>query len=440
MCGVQLMACLYNKPHRPRLSTPLFGRWPELQIDSMARKTPTYPDAFMTNDPATLNQQGMLALRQGDAAGAIKAFAAAVAADPAEAILHYNLANAYALAGNAAEQLEALNAALDCDPYMPHALLSRGKLAEAQGFATAALSDFKRLLAAVPEGDTTGGPGFQAGLVHARAAVARDTANLAKRLDAVQAEADAAATPADAERFRHAVDLQLGRRRAYVHQPLVLNYPYLPAIQFFDRGLFPWLSQLESATPIIREELKALLSKGGGGFAPYVRYPRGAPVNQWSELNHSNAWAATFFIEHGVPNPAMREHCPQTAALLETLPLFNLPGRGPVAFFSLLKPGTVIPPHTGATNIRSIVHLPLIVPQGCTFRVGNETRPWIECEAFVFDDTIDHEAKNPTTELRALLIIDTWNPFISEAERQLIGNWMRELDAHGQGPGNFSAA
>lgn len=394
----------------------------------------------MNADPSALNQQGMDALRRGDAAGAVKAFAAAVAADPEAAILHYNLANAYGLAEKTTAQLEALNAALDRDPYMPHALLSRGQLAERQGLTAAALSDFKRLLAIVPDGETGGGSGFQAGLAHARNVVAADTAGLAARLEAVVAGSAADTTPAEAERFRHAVDIQLGRRRTFVHNPLVLTYPYLPAIQFFDRALFPWLAQLEAATPVIRDELKALLEAGGDGFAPYVRYPRGAPVNQWGDLNHSDSWAAAFFLEHGLPNPAMREHCPKTAALLDVLPLLDLPGRGPVAFFSLLKPNTRIPPHTGATNLRSIVHLPLIVPEGCTFRVGNETRPWIEGEAFAFDDTIEHEAINPTEHLRAVLILDAWNPFISLAERDLIRDWMLELDAHGQGLAGFSAA
>lgn len=394
----------------------------------------------MSKDPVALNSQGMMALQQGNAAAAVAAFTAAVAADPAAAILHYNLANAHALAGNPAAQMEALNAALDRDPYMPHALLARGVLAEEQGDRTAALADFQRLLAAMPEGETGGGPNFQAGLAHARAALAAEAAALAARLDASLSDAIAQAPAAEAERFRHAVDVQLGRRRTYVHQPLVLNYPYLPAIQYFDRALFPWLPQLEAATPVIRAELQALLASGGGGFAPYVRYPRGAPVNQWSALNHNDAWAACFFIEHGVPNPAMREHCPQTAALLDTLPLLDLPGRGPVAFFSLLKPNTRIPPHTGATNIRSIIHLPLIVPEGCVFRVGNDTRPWIEGQAFAFDDTIEHEALNPTNELRAVLIIDAWNPFIGAAERDLIRRWVRELDAHGQGLAGFSAA
>ena len=35
---------------------------------------------------------------------------------------------------------------------------------------------------------------------------------------------------------------------------------------------------------------------------------------------------------------------------------------------------TRIPPHTGSTNARITVHLPLVVPLGCRFRVGAETR------------------------------------------------------------------
>jgi aspartyl/asparaginyl beta-hydroxylase (cupin superfamily) len=102
------------------------------------------------------------------------------------------------------------------------------------------------------------------------------------------------------------------------------------------------------------------------------------------------------------------------------MPLCRIPGRAPAVFFSILKAGKTIPPHTGVTNVRAIVHLPLIVPEGCTFRVGGETRSWAEGEASVFDDTIEHEAHNPTAEDRAILILDVWNPYLSEAERAMI--------------------
>lgn len=390
----------------------------------------------MADDPAQLNSAGLNALRQGDAATAAALLARAAAADPASPLLWYNLATAHRARGDAAAEGKALDTALDRDPYFDHALLARGRIHEEAGNDRAALGYYQRLLAAhdpkVPHG-----PGFAAGLAQARGFVVDHTNRLGARLDAALAPAIAAVDADQSLRFRHFVDASLGRRTIYTHQPLVLHYPYLPADQFLARRHFPWLPELEAATPVIRAELQALLAAGGDGFAPYVAYPAGAPVNQWAELNHSDAWAAQFFIHHGIPQPVLRAKCPQTAALLDRLPLFDLPGRGPVAFFSLLKPKTRIPPHTGATNIRSIIHLPLIVPPDCLFRVGNETRPWVEGEAFAFDDTIEHEATNGSDQLRAVLILDAWNPHLTLAERDMLRAYVATLEASGDGPAGF---
>ncbi|HEX8512726.1 MAG TPA: aspartyl/asparaginyl beta-hydroxylase domain-containing protein, partial [Allosphingosinicella sp.] len=37
-----------------------------------------------------------------------------------------------------------------------------------------------------------------------------------------------------------------------------------------------------------------------------------------------------------------------------------------------------------------------------------------------FDDTIEHEAWNRSDQLRAILIFDVWNPYITEVERGLL--------------------
>ena len=62
----------------------------------------------------------------------------------------------------------------------------------------------------------------------------------------------------------------------------------------------------------------------------------------------------------------------------------------------------------------------LILPAQCRFRVGNRTRDWRMNEAWVFDDTIEHEAWNDSDEVRVILIFDVWNPLLSEAERKLV--------------------
>ncbi len=382
----------------------------------------------MADDPAQLNSTGLRALNQGDAATAVALLRRAVAADDASALLWFNLSTAYNASGDRAAEADALDQALTRDPYLSHALFARGHHLETGGDTAAALEMYTRLLAALDPREQHG-PGFTAGIAHARAIVAAAADALAARLATALTPALTDIAPQDRLRFEHCVEIGLGRRRVYHQEPLVLTYPYLPAEQFLARAHFPWLAELEAATPFIRAELQALLAAGGEGFAPYVTYPAGVPVNQWAQLNHSDAWAAQFLIQHGVPQDGVRARCPQTAALLDRLPLFDCPGRGPVAFFSLLRPRTHIPPHTGATNIRTIIHLPLIVPEACSFRVGNETRHWVEGEAFAFDDTIEHEAINGSDQLRAVLIIDAWNPHLGPAERDLLRTYVATLDA-----------
>jgi aspartyl/asparaginyl beta-hydroxylase (cupin superfamily) len=153
-------------------------------------------------------------------------------------------------------------------------------------------------------------------------------------------------------------------------------------------------------------------------------------MDQWRPLNRNPDWTAIHLLEKGKRNEANARHCPQTMALLDRLPQPQVPGASPNAMFSLLAPKTAIPPHVGIGNTRLVCHLPLIVPEGCWFRVGAETRYWQRGEAFVFDDTIEHEALNPSDQLRVVLIFDVWAPELTEVEREavaaLIGSFQSE--------------
>jgi aspartyl/asparaginyl beta-hydroxylase (cupin superfamily) len=160
-------------------------------------------------------------------------------------------------------------------------------------------------------------------------------------------------------------------------------------------------------------------------FAPYIAYPKGAPVNQWGELNHSRKWSSLWLWKDGARQDAVCERCPQTAALLESLPMCRQDGFAPTAVFSALQPHTHIPAHTGSSNVRLLTHLPLILPGPARFRVGNTVRDWKMGEAWVFDDTIDHEAWNDADQMRVILIFDIWNPYLTEAEQTLITAMMQ---------------
>jgi len=61
-----------------------------------------------------------------------------------------------------------------------------------------------------------------------------------------------------------------------------------------------------------------------------------------------------------------------------------------------------------------------VIPEGCRFRVGADVRTWKKGHAWVFDDSIEHEAWNDSDEIRIILIFDIWNPLLSLAERDLV--------------------
>jgi aspartyl/asparaginyl beta-hydroxylase (cupin superfamily) len=230
------------------------------------------------------------------------------------------------------------------------------------------------------------------------------------------------------------VDAALGQRRVYTNECHGLCYPFLPADEFFDDQHFPWFTDLTASTNAIRAELVELIKDPGEALRPYVRMESGIGENLWSELDNSLDWGAIFLWEYGEPNQPVLDRCPETARVLDALPGAKIPGRAPSAFFSMLKPHTRIPPHTGVTNTRAIIHLPLIVPAGCGFRVGGEVRPWVEGKPFAFDDTIEHEAWNDSDELRTVLIFDVWNPHLTERERDVIVRYYEAADAAGYNP------
>ena len=66
------------------------------------------------------------------------------------------------------------------------------------------------------------------------------------------------------------------------------------------------------------------------------------------------------------------------------------------------------------------MHLPLVVPPNCRFRVGHDRREWVEGTAWAFDDTIEHEAWNESDQARAILIVDAWNPYLTADECELL--------------------
>lgn len=371
------------------------------------------------SQPQLRNALGLAALAAGDAGEAIRHFTAATEADPTATALWMNLAKAQRLAGDDEAERRALEQVLAIDQVHLMALIRLAELHERRGELGSAIDRWNVALGFLVQfSDPT--PELSQVIDHGRAFLSGQRQALADALDEGLAEAFDGASERDRGRASAACDMMTGRREMLPNKCHGFFYPYLPHDEFFDRAHFPWLDRLEAATPVIRRELQAILRSADPGIAPYIDMPPGTPRNLWSALNRSTDWSALHLWRDGERIDAVCERAPQTAELVESLPLASIPNRAPAVFFSILKAGKTIPPHTGVTNIRSIVHLPLIVPGKCGFRVGGQTREWREGEAFVFDDTIEHEAWNHSDQDRVLLILDCWNPHLSEDEREII--------------------
>jgi aspartate beta-hydroxylase len=389
------------------------GRIPESDqlLARLAQQAPGHP--------AVLNELGVRMLSRGAAEQAHALFVRATTADPKHPSLWANLASSLKALGRRTEEIDAIEKALELEPRHLSALLQKGAYQEDIGDPRNAARTYQNVLACLAPGAQPP-PNIRDALAHAKSMVDADLAALAAALEEPLTKIRERHGGTRQHRVDLCLDTLMGKRRPYHSQPTWMYFPELPAIEFFERSEFPWLDAFDAATAEIRAELLRVLAADREGLQPYIDFPAGLPLDQFRELNRSRRWSAYFLWNQGEAIAGHIARCPDTARILETAPRCRVSRRAPTAFFSILDANTRIPAHTGITNTRCTVHLPLLVPPDCGFRVGATTREWVPGQAWVFDDTIEHEAWNLSDTPRAILIFDIWNPLLSAAERDMI--------------------
>ena len=379
-------------------------------------------------DVGALADAASAELAEGAAADAVDWLESLVAPGRADIRTWLELARARAALGDEAGEKAAIDQAAVLRPNDLSVLIAQGDYFGRAGNERAAAAHYRMALRYMPHYRELP-PQLQEGLQRAKAAeerVARALEEFVRdRLDASGLGAGGA--PA---RFSRAVDVLLGKKRAYLQEPRFFYYPELAPIQFYERNALPWLDAVEEAFETVRAELRAVRT---GAFSPYVTRTLGRPQSGESGMLNNPDWSAYFLYKNGAQHDGA-QHCPGAMAALAEAPLTRIPGRAPSILFSKLAAGAHIPPHNGMLNARLICHLPLIVPAGCEFRVGNDVRAWEEGRAWAFDDTIEHEARNPSAEDRYILIFDVWRPELSEAERAGIVALCEAIDSYAGAP------
>lgn len=323
----------------------------------------------------------------------------------------------------------AVDAALALDAHNFPALTLKADLLLAAGH-TAAAGEFYR--AAV---DSAGSPDDLAQPLRAEWLRAQDMHR--RVVDRLADELRSSLGDPVTSRMAQGLDILLGARQFYPSQPRHFMLPELPTIQFHDRSAFPWLEALESETDAIRDEMLGVLDQQHL-LKPYVQADPRRPAPRNAGLVGNPAWSAFHLWQNGKIVPEAARRCPRTMQALSGVPLTDMQGRSPSALFSVLRPRAHIPAHHGFLNTRLIVHLPLQVPQGCALRVGNETREWVEGRAWLFDDTIEHEAWNPTDSTRVILLFEVWRPELTQHERQQIQALFQAVDRRSGAPADWS--
>ncbi len=173
----------------------------------------------------------------------------------------------------------------------------------------------------------------------------------------------------------------------------VPNTPYL-AIE-----AFPELLVLQANWQVIREE--GLLLQQQEAIKADDKF-KDAGFNSFFKTG----WKRFYLKWYEDAHPSASELCPQTTALLRTIPTVK------AAMFATLPDGSRLPRHRDPYAGSLRFHLGLATPNDdrCFIEVDGKRYSWRDGEGVLFDETYIHYAENTSGENRLILFCDIERP------------------------------
>lgn len=159
---------------------------------------------------------------------------------------------------------------------------------------------------------------------------------------------------------------------------------------FIDEEQYAFTRELAEKTEVLREEYLSVAQ---------------ARIKPWHDAHikeNEDDWSACPLLFSGRKHKANWHDCKETGRLLEKVPGLITAG------FYVLAPRAHLPAHNNHPRAIYRCHLGIIVPEGCSFRVGEETRDWHEGKWLIFDPNHTHEAWNRSDRHRVILLMDVW--------------------------------
>lgn len=369
-----------------------------------------------------LSHLGLRALASGRVDDALDRLTRARDAQPLDATAQRNLGLAQRAAGRGEEALASFREAVRLDPDFFIARLQAGLQLEALGRHRDALAAYYGAVTTAQRqgrwlSEATTAPALLPPVRHAMEVIDGGRAALFDASIAPLRERHGRDALARVEK---ALAIYLGDLpAAYAdprQKPSFLYVPDLPTTAWFERSLFPWYALFEDRYDAIRAELDAVIDDATA-FQSFLKVmPGKSTADALTGTRGEPRWDAYFFYRHGERFEDNCQRCPVTAAALDAAPIVRLAGHAPECLYSKLTAGSHIRPHRGVTNTRVVTHFPLVVSGDGALRVGGEDREWVQGRCFTFDDTFLHEAWNHSERTRVVILMDSWNPYLSEAE------------------------
>lgn len=185
------------------------------------------------------------------------------------------------------------------------------------------------------------------------------------------------------------------------------RHPDLPDV--WDPAQFPWVAEVEKATPQIRAEIERYLDEV---MMPHVAEVSGldpeSEEGRWSTPGLQGHWRTTIlFLMGRWLEPS--KHFPATLEAVSKVSGITITNVG----FTGLEGRSHIDEHVGPNKGGMRFQLPIIVPGqkgDCRIRVTDTMIEWEEGKAVMFDLAVPHEVWNDTDELRILLMMEMVMP------------------------------
>ena len=170
-----------------------------------------------------------------------------------------------------------------------------------------------------------------------------------------------------------------------------------PAYLDFEE-FFPDHKILEENWTEIRQEVEGVI-RSGKTLPKFHEIDDG---QSYISDNDGSSWSLINLLLYDMWHPKNVGLCPKTTSLIKRLSGVKS------AYFSVLSPGKIIPPHVGPYKGIIRYQLALSVPKNgeCKLVVDGKDYFWKEGEGVLFDDTYLHAVQNNTEEVRIALLLD----------------------------------